>query len=84
MSFPSLAMVVMKALRPVSAGGLVAGLRMFKAALKSVVRSPLAFFDTTPMGRILSRFSKDQETLDNELAGVLFSVSTSSPYSKRC
>lgn len=57
-----------------SAGGLAAGLRMFKAALHSILRSPLSFFDTTPMGRILSRLTKDQETLDNELAAVLFSV----------
>ncbi|KAJ3538634.1 hypothetical protein NMY22_g5079 [Coprinellus aureogranulatus] len=58
------------------AGGLVAGLRMFKAALQGILRSPLSFFDTTPMGRILSRLSKDQETLDNELSAVLFSFLT--------
>ncbi|CAA7270432.1 unnamed protein product [Cyclocybe aegerita] len=44
------------------------GLNLFKAALASVLRSPTAFFDTTPLGRILSRFSKDQDTLDNELS----------------
>ncbi|KAF6760644.1 cadmium ion transporter [Ephemerocybe angulata] len=55
------------------AGGLVGSLRMYKAALKGILRSPLSFFDTTPMGRILSRLSKDQEVLDNELAGVLYS-----------
>ncbi|RXW22412.1 hypothetical protein EST38_g3441 [Candolleomyces aberdarensis] len=54
-------------------GGLVASLRMFRSALKGILRSPLSFFDTTPMGRIVSRLSKDQETLDNELAPVLFS-----------
>ncbi|KAJ3506143.1 hypothetical protein NLJ89_g7032 [Agrocybe chaxingu] len=43
-------------------------LNLFKAALASVLRSPTAFFDTTPLGRILSRFSKDQDTLDNELS----------------
>ncbi|KAI0701717.1 multidrug resistance-associated ABC transporter [Earliella scabrosa] len=48
--------------------GLVAGLRMFKKAFMAVVRSPVSFFDTTPLGRILSRLSKDQDVLDTEVA----------------
>ena len=31
------------------------------------------------MGRILSRMTKDQETLDNELPGVLYNVSYHKP-----
>ncbi|KAF8962130.1 multidrug resistance-associated ABC transporter [Flammula alnicola] len=50
---------------------LVASLNLFKSALKAVLRSPTSFFDTTPMGRILSRLSKDQDTLDTELAMTL-------------
>lgn len=51
---------------------LIAGLNLFKAALRGVLRSPASFFDTTPMGRILSRLSKDQDTLDTQLSMTLF------------
>ncbi|CCM00202.1 uncharacterized protein FIBRA_02230 [Fibroporia radiculosa] len=47
---------------------LIAGLRLFKDALNSVLHSPVSFFDTTPMGRIMSRLSNDQNTLDLNLA----------------
>lgn len=39
-----------------------ASLNLFKAALNGVLHSPTALFDTTPIGRILSRLSKDQDT----------------------
>ncbi|KAG6916302.1 hypothetical protein DXG01_007459 [Tephrocybe rancida] len=55
---------------------LIASLNLFKAALTSVVRSPISFFDTTPIGRILSRLSKDQDTLDTELASTLWQFLT--------
>ena len=35
--------------------------------LKSVLRAPLTFFDTTPIGRIISRFSRDINILDELL-----------------
>lgn len=35
--------------------------------LSGVMHLPMMFFDTTPIGRILSRFSKDVEVLDDEL-----------------
>ncbi|KAJ7658502.1 multidrug resistance-associated ABC transporter [Mycena rosella] len=53
---------------------LVASLTLFKSALAHVLRSPSSFFDTTPMGRILSRLVKDQDTLDNELSMTLMQL----------
>ncbi|KAJ7148941.1 multidrug resistance-associated ABC transporter [Mycena crocata] len=56
---------------------LVASLNLFKAALAHVLRSPSSFFDTTPMGRILSRLVKDQDTLDTQLSLTLMQLTTS-------
>ena len=70
---------------------LAASLNLFKAALGGVLRSPVSFFDTTPMGmyifldikflspnicpgRVLSRLSKDQDTLDTQLSMTLYQV----------
>jgi len=35
--------------------------------LKSVLSSPIAFFDVTPVGRILNRFSTDMQVVDDDL-----------------
>lgn len=40
---------------------------MHENMLHNILRSPMSFFDTTPMGRILNRFSRDIETIDNIL-----------------
>lgn len=41
---------------------------MHKAAIRRVLRAPMSFFDTTPQGRIINRFSKDVDTMDNLLS----------------
>ena len=36
--------------------------------IKTLVKSPLSWFDITPTGRILARTTKDQDDLDNSLS----------------
>lgn len=44
--------------------GIRAGKNMHDKMLKSVLHSPVRFFDSTPIGRILQRFSRDIESVD--------------------
>ncbi|KJE98072.1 multidrug resistance-associated protein 3, variant [Capsaspora owczarzaki ATCC 30864] len=44
---------------------------MHQSMLYRVLRSPMAFFDTTPMGRIVNRFSKDVYILDETIPSSL-------------
>ncbi|KAL6300347.1 multidrug resistance-associated ABC transporter [Sparassis latifolia] len=53
---------------------LFASLNLFKSALKAVLASPVSFYDTTPMGRIMSRLSNDQDTLDTEVSMTAFQL----------
>ena len=41
--------------------------RMHDLMLGAVLRSPASWFHTTPQGRILNRFSKDQNDIDQQL-----------------
>ena len=53
-----------------SLGTIAAANAMHTALIHNVMRLPLVFFDTTPLGRILNRFSKDVDTCDNVLPHV--------------
>lgn len=40
-------------------------------AVSNVLHAPMWFFDTTPIGRVINRFSKDTNSLDNEIGDRL-------------
>ena len=48
--------------------GINASRRIFRRLLDKVLHSKLRFFDSTPIGRIMNRFSKDMEAIDQDLA----------------
>lgn len=48
--------------------------RLHDGMLDRVLRFPMSFFDVTPSGRIINRFSKDVETLDSTLPGLLIQL----------
>lgn len=45
--------------------------RLHHAAVARVLHAPVAFFDTTPQGRITHRFSKDVDAVDNVVGETL-------------
>ncbi|SGZ47002.1 CIC11C00000000401 [Sungouiella intermedia] len=47
--------------------GIRASNRIFKHVLTTILTARLRFFDKTPLGRIMNRFSKDIESVDQEL-----------------
>jgi ATP-binding cassette subfamily C (CFTR/MRP) protein 1 len=51
----------------VSVFGTEAGKVMLHRAITRVLRAPMSFFDTTPLGRITNRFSKDIDVMDNTI-----------------
>merc|ERR1719225_2598422 len=46
---------------------LSASKKMHEEMLVKVMRSPMSFFDTTPLGRIVNRFAKDVDVCDQTL-----------------
>ncbi|KAI8916012.1 P-loop containing nucleoside triphosphate hydrolase protein [Gorgonomyces haynaldii] len=52
-------------------GGLRASRNLHDQLLERILLAPLRFFETTPAGRILNRFSRDIETIDTQIIGVM-------------
>ncbi|KAJ3514870.1 hypothetical protein NLJ89_g2120 [Agrocybe chaxingu] len=44
---------------------------LHRDAIRRVMHAPMSFFETTPLGRIMNRFSKDIDTIDNLLGEAL-------------
>ncbi|KAH8702381.1 putative oligomycin resistance ATP-dependent permease yor1 [Talaromyces proteolyticus] len=47
--------------------GTSASKHLLQRAIKRVLHAPMSFFDTIPLGQIMNRFSKDVDTLDNNM-----------------
>lgn len=58
--------------------GVDASRAIHKSLLRSILQAPLQFFEVTPIGRILQRFSKDLDAIDQQLPGSMGQVVGSS------
>lgn len=62
--------------------GVVASKKMHYGMISSVMSSPVSFFDTTPVGRIVNRFTSDTSLADEALAtNMAFTVSLCATFS---
>jgi ATP-binding cassette subfamily C (CFTR/MRP) protein 1 len=52
-------------------GGLRASFNLHTVLTWHVIRSPMQFFDTTPIGRIVNRFSRDIDTVDSLIPNTM-------------
>ncbi|CAG5118189.1 unnamed protein product [Candidula unifasciata] len=49
----------------------VASKRLHDALLENILRQPMKFFDTTPLGRVINRFSRDVDMIDSSMAKLV-------------
>ena len=68
------AVAVMFASAVTAIGGLRASGRLHDTMLSNVLNAPMSFFDTNPKGRILNRFSKDQDFVDMRIPSTISSL----------
>lgn len=55
-------------------GSLTASWKIHKQLMESVTRAKFKFFDVTPLGQLMNRFSKDLEAVDQEVAPIAIGV----------
>ncbi|KAI9890890.1 MAG: hypothetical protein M1814_003529 [Vezdaea aestivalis] len=51
-------------------GSLAASFTIHNRLMNAIVRAKFSFFDSTPLGQLMNRFSKDLEAIDQEVAPV--------------
>jgi len=61
------AMSVLGLALAIAFGSMVASRNLHSGLLSQVMRCPMSFFDTTPLGRIVNRFSKDIDIMDTNI-----------------
>ncbi|XP_028840817.1 multidrug resistance-associated protein 1 isoform X2 [Denticeps clupeoides] len=54
----------------VSIGGILASRYLHETMLYNVLRSPMAFFERTPSGNLVNRFSKETDTIDSVIPSI--------------
>ena len=52
-------------------GGLGAAAGIHERMIDSIIKAPMSFFDTTPSGQILNRFTADMKAIDEQLISQL-------------
>lgn len=55
-------------------GSLTASWKIHQRLMESVTRAKFKFFDVTPLGQLMNRFSKDLEAVDQEVAPIAIGV----------
>ena len=51
----------------ITTGSIRASISLHNTLLENILKAPMSFFDTSPLGRIVNRFSKDMDDVDNVL-----------------
>lgn len=52
--------------------GVNASKKLHQYMIQRIIHCPLAFFNRTPFGRIISRFSRDVDMIDNQLPDEIY------------
>lgn len=55
-----------------SFSGYAASKLLHNTAVEQLFRSPIGFFEATPIGRIVNRFSRDMEVIDTQLSDCIY------------